>query len=388
MSDRLHLPVVGCVPFDVDPPGFALPILADPLRPNLRLVQEQDEFRDLIGSFRILEGHIARVIPVPEGNVAALNGPMIHAFRTVDDAMHVGTLEKLRPILAKFAEEDGYPAIALQAAELIGSIDQRIRARARVFDLIKSQTGEGSARDFYEGSALRSALWDRVLRTAATEEAARRILRVRPKLDAYFEGGKIRLDLTALSSDDRVAINEAQLAVDLEAEFIPSASGHSISSVETHVVNPVGAGQVSDILGKVRRAGRQEDRLAILLASILRDRQLGMSALHQYSEERAQFARWALQEIASTLSQEGDVANCPSDEQLIAELVPVFFKKQYPLSRGQLLLALAEHLGSSPLVSAAIKRTLDRTQSMYVGYYRPQIERFLTKTGMRNAVQN
>jgi hypothetical protein len=341
------------------------------------MVQEQDEYRDVVGAFKTLEGPLSKGIPVLETKVATLGGPTLHAFRTPDGVLHVGTLEELRPTLVNFTEAGEHPAVILQIRELIGDTNQKARARMIMFERIRSRTGVGSARDFYEGSALRAALWERILRMATSAEAAQRILRVRSKLDATLDGGKIRLDLSALAPEDRASIDECKLVRDLEAEFGSVAQDSYLHDLP--VVDPVQVGRVADILRRIERTGRQEERLAILLAAILRNRQEGMSALGQYQNERAKFARWAFQEVNSKLARHGAGESPLSEEQLIAELVPIFFKKQFPLSRGQLLFSLAKHLGSSPVVNAAIKRTLDRTQSMFVAFYREQIEEQLAQ---------
>jgi hypothetical protein len=246
-----------------------------------------------------------------------------------------------------------------------------------MLELIRTRTGIGSARDFYEGSVLRAALWERVLRMASSAEAAQRIVQVRSKLNATFDKGKIRLDLTALPPEDRATIDEHKLAADLEAEFSPVFSDSSLEALP--VVDPIQVGRVADILRRVERTGRQEERLAILLAAILKNRQEGMSALRQHQNERAKFARWAFHEVNAKLRRQAKKDSHSSDEELIAELVPVFFRRQFPLSRGQLLSSLAKHLASWPVVNAAIERTLDRTQSMFVAFYRDEIRRQLAQ---------
>jgi hypothetical protein len=64
---------------------------------------------------------------------------------------------------------------------------------------------------------------------------------------------------------------------------------------------------------------------------------------------------------------------------LIAELVPALFTKQFPMARGELLYYLAKHLAQWPEINAAIRRSVDRTRSMFVDPYRNEIHRLLSK---------
>jgi hypothetical protein len=384
MNGERELLVVECLPFDEEPPGFALPLLAHPRNPELRLVQEIDEYWDVVSAFKVLEGSNSNGIPVVEKRVAVLGGPTVYGFQTTDGVLHVGTLDELRPVLMEFTEAAQHPSIVLQIGELLGDTKQKVQARLKVFELIRSHTGAGSARAFYEGSALRSALWERILKLAPSADAAHRILRVRSKLNATFEGDEVRLDLSALAPEDREIIDEHKLIADLEAEFGTSSQDHTLDEIP--FVDPIQVGRVADIVRQVERTGRQEERLAIILAAILNDRNEGMSVLRQHQSERAKFANWAFREVNFRLTRLRESKEHPNDEQIIAELVPIFFTKHYPLSRGELLFFLAKHLGSSPLINAAIQRSLDRTKSMFVDFHREQIQDQLAQ-GRRKVIR-
>jgi hypothetical protein len=81
-------------------------------------------------------------------------------------------------------------------------------------------------------------------------------------------------------------------------------------------------------------------------------------------------AAWAIAELRKTFID----TNWQSDEPVIAALIPRLFTKQWPMTRGDLLLFLAKHLGKWPQVNSAIREVLERTRSIYVEGSRKEIE--------------
>ncbi|MER9075957.1 hypothetical protein NKH80_24620 [Mesorhizobium sp. M0904] len=132
---------------------------------------------------------------------------------------------------------------------------------------------------------------------------------------------------------------------------------------------------VRDLLIEVRSARRQEERIAILIAGILENRSVGISALLQYGRDKAKFANHALDRIRDTLIRDD------GDDRLMEiaaeKLVRHLYSAQFPASRGSLLLFFAKYLAGWPEINGEIHRRLGRTRSMFVEQYRPAIEEFL-----------
>ena len=133
--------------------------------------------------------------------------------------------------------------------------------------------------------------------------------------------------------------------------------------------------QISDAVSRVKRAVRQEERVALLIDQILENREVGLCALVQYSGERAKFAQHA----SALIRQSFDLREKnPSNDNLIAaSLVQRLFTDVFPYNAGVLLFYLAKHLGKYPQVSAAIRKSLARTGSMFVEKWRDDIEKEL-----------
>lgn len=135
-------------------------------------------------------------------------------------------------------------------------------------------------------------------------------------------------------------------------------------------------GMVVELIGKVRGAVRQEERISLLINQILKDRKVGISALDQYSDERAKFARDAISLIRQQFnSKDHDTSN---DQLIVAKIIPKLFKEIYPYNRGALLYFLAKHIGTYPIINSVISSCLNKTASIYVDRVRPEIESILS----------
>ena len=241
--------------------------------------------------------------------------------------------------------------------------------------LLETQ-GPAAARSFYEGSVLRSVLWNCLLSLATSKEMCDRILRARARLSANVNDGQVAVDLAALSDEDRAAIDKSKLVAAILREFDPhpQSIAPSSSSVEGEDHDAIKVQRsVDSLLTVIRQTGRQEERIAFLMAAVLADPPVGKSALLQLQSDRAKTADWAIKELRKTFID----TKWPSDEQVIAALVPKLFTRQWPMRRGDLLFFLAKHLWKWPIVNAAISETLQKSHSMYVDFSRREIEDIL-----------
>lgn len=221
LSQARELPLIECLPFRPGRPGFALPLFAHPERTDVRCVQEVDEYRNLIAGFKILEDYVSsNAIPL-SGPRALIGGELVHVFFTEDGDPHAGTLNDLIPVMMEFVDRcQNQYAIVLQIRELIGTDQEKRLARVAMREKIARSVDEGAARSFYEGAALRSALWRRLVSTAPNAESAERILRVRSRLSAHLRSdGSVKLDLSALDPRDGSRIDQDRLKIELSAEF-------------------------------------------------------------------------------------------------------------------------------------------------------------------------
>ena len=184
-------------------------------------IQEVDEQLDVVSGFRVLDGDAADAIPICNGRISEVGRPQIYVLVTENNTVHAGTLTELEPILRSFAlRSSDHPAIALQIAESIGTIDEKLGARVRMRHVIAEKSGFGVAQAFYQGSVLRKVLWDRLIAAAPDANAARRILLARSRLDGRVgEGGSITVDLSAIDPSDYPNSNAVDIQNEIAAEF-------------------------------------------------------------------------------------------------------------------------------------------------------------------------
>jgi hypothetical protein len=392
-SEVIELAVVGCWPFEQNKSGFALPLFAHPENFALKLVQEVDEISGKVSGFRILEDADQPYIAISNVAQTAIGHDVIHAFLSDDGTAHAGTSLQLAKLLRDFTRRNpNRRATNLQIFELIGTEDEKKSARAEMRQTIVQQAGANAAANFYEGSTLRSILWSRLVKEARNEKVARRILSVRSRIDASIDKGMLVLNLDAISPEDRATINEDILAANILSEFEISPSNELAFArsidIQNHNVEEIQR-KVVELLNRINRSGRQEERIAILLDAIITDASIGVTALLQYGEDRAKLANWVLDQLRANFFQRMPK---PNDAELfrkeevsldiersMASLIPRLFTQQYPLSRGELLYYLAKHLAKWPQVNQAIKRSLDKTASIFVDNWRSEIERKLAE---------
>ena len=169
-----QLPVVECLSFRHGKPGFALPLLAHPERKELRVVQEVDEYTNLIRGFKILSDYTPAAAIKIDGPLATTGRELIHVFFTEDLIAHVGELADLHEILREFALRcPSQHAVILQIRELIGTDQEKKIARLVMRETVAKSVGANAATAFYEGDVLRSALWLRLLKAALMRNSQR-----------------------------------------------------------------------------------------------------------------------------------------------------------------------------------------------------------------------
>jgi hypothetical protein len=378
-----ELRVIGCVPFDKDIiAGFALPVFEHPEHDALLTVQEIDEYLNVIASFKTLEGDLYKTIPVQTDLIARVGAAQIHAFITEDGTTHVGTLAAIEPTLRAFVKR--FPerrAISLQVMELVGTAEEKRAARGKMRQLISDRAGAAAARLFYQRSALCAAIWARLIAAAPNPAAARRILSLRSRINPRMEGDRqIKIDLRDLDPADYSGITVAELAADLQREFEFLTENAIVISISESISSPTEEQRdtVTRALKRISEAGRQEERLAILMDEILKDKEKGFLLLLQYKEDRGKFATRALRQILGPVFSTR--ARPVKDEQIMASFVPKLYTLSFPMSRGLLLYFLGKHLGKYRVINRAIKRRLDHSKSMFVSSHRTAIEGILKST--------
>jgi hypothetical protein len=133
---------------------------------------------------------------------------------------------------------------------------------------------------------------------------------------------------------------------------------------------------ISNAVKQLRGAGRQEERVAIILSQLLQDRDVGILALREIATDRAEFAKTAFALIRNQFRL--DDHNNSNDELVVADLVQKLNRSVFPYNRGQLLYYLAKHLRKYPKINSTIQNCMKRSVSMAVEEVRTDVEKLLS----------
>jgi hypothetical protein len=359
-----ELLVVGCLPFaNPGEPGFALPLLEHFSGSKFRAVQEQDEYLNVVAAFKTLEGSFETALSIA-GPISHVGGELVHCFITEDGIPHAGTLPEIESVLRCFVtRRPTCRAISLQVMELVGSLEEKRSARLNMRQTILESQGPVAARAFYEGSALRAALWGRIVAAAPNREAASRILKARTQLIPRFtQGGRVDIDLTAIDSADYARTDAASLAAGLEQEF-----EYVGTDATTHKEKVIAA------VNWIKRATRQEERIAMLLYDLLRQDEDTGREIFMSMRSRQGFENTVHDQLIGPIVRRRSRIKAED----IAPIISQMYKKAFPFGRGRLLWFLAKHLAEYPIINEAIQKLLYGSRSMFLDEYRLKIEEAL-----------
>ena len=378
-TNKHAISIDACVPFGpIDQPGFALPISLT-TKAGTALTFAIDEITGRVAEFQEISG-VSERLPVHHSRVISTGDELIYAFLSDDNFAHLGTQSEIEEALRAYADRhQDDVATLLQIAELVGSKREKHQARLKMRSAIFNQLGPRAALAFYEGSALRSALWSRLLAAASSSDSARRILASRSSVGAQIlPDGSVNLEISAINPADYSKTTAAALAAELGEEFEyviedrPRRFGWWSRSRHENELQE----SVQRFLRNVRSIGRQEERAAVVLEAVLSDRAVGITALDRYSG-RAKFEN-AVLDHAKTLFRDRKPKE-QHDITIVQSVIENALRASFPIDRSKMFLLFSKHLGKYPQLNRAIREQLKRTSSYYVRRASDQITEALDK---------
>jgi hypothetical protein len=396
--------IYGCVPFDNEQNGFALPIFTSANCPEYLLVQEVDEVSGVVSGFAQFDSESAMILRIYDEIYAHINGLLI--FSSIDEgsSIHSGNLAEIEPILNNYRQRRPQSlGINLQIAELVGTPEQKQFARSGMRKLIEERTGEIAAYSFYEKSALRIALWDLLIMYANGDEAAHRILSLRSQItiDINDEGGML-IDQQSLIPDNLLKIAKTRISQILEIEFCKVRPSPRLDSVDeridenfeekSSVLDKSCDDKARELLYIVSLLSRQEERLALILKVLFNDCDLGKKVIELYDNELAKYTRIALRELRLIVNHKlvefgSDILilsmNTPFEElksiSSVLDMVFRVFSGSMPKSRAFLLYFLCKHLANYPEANYFLMKKVEKSKSIFFKPFQEESFIFLTE---------
>lgn len=391
-NKRTKAKLFGYIFLDNHPPCFALPLFRHESGScGQALVQEINEINGLVSGFRILEDQNSHIIQCSLTCIAQVGYPYVYVF--VDSANFVvaGTISMIGESLKFYADEyKQNAALSLQIAELVGSVEEKQLANLKMREAITEKSGEMAAFRFYEGSVLRTRLWEFLLSKARDSEAAQRILSSRSRISAKIDiEGNISIDLSAISESDIYFIDkkeiETRLKEDLvqisippkedksneDAEVLLEHGGRNdpnAEDLERYVDDTVFA-----FMRKLQQASRQEERISIFLDAVFHSKEVRQRIIRIYPHDKAKKATNVIAIIRSHIART-DRQPAIFDQQnedilwkyeMLKDVFSTFSRG--PMSRRDILMHfLVHHLAKYKDVGIILREMILNSKSRYI----------------------
>ena len=223
---------------------------------------------------------------------------------------------------------------------------------------LQEQLGRRNAQAFY-ASALRSAFWIKLIGAWNLGTDPIRRAELKAQLRLYIDtGGYLQVE-NAESRNEHETEQLQSIISELKAEF---------DQPETPIYSPI------NTRFGIRHVQRQEERIAILISEILRNRRTGIGFLRNYVP-RAKFERYVVEYLKRAFGR-AELSE-HDDEIVVAKLVKPLYTASFPFNRGYLLEYLSRYLGGFRHINHAIGQKLSETRSVYVHEHAHQIRQNL-----------
>lgn len=270
-------------------------------------------------------------------------------------------------------------AFKLSAYELIGDREKIMHHRSKTIEDISKEIGVASAAA-YRNSVAGDLAWRLLEKNVAHLDAAEKLSLFRATITTRFSGDVLEIDLGSMSPEDfSISVDEIVRRVSNEmrgaASVIQSPSKADLSEVGG--TDPA----YKDLLQAVDSSGRQEERIAILIRSILLSPRQGFHLLEHYHHQ-AKFETEAVNIIRNAMGR-WELLDDDRMEMRLARIIRPLITASYPMRKGETIFFFAEHLSDFDLIRAEIERALRESQSLSVNLLRKQIELALDRRNAR-----
>ncbi|MBN8956801.1 MAG: hypothetical protein J0H17_09510 [Rhizobiales bacterium] len=134
----------------------------------------------------------------------------------------------------------------------------------------------------------------------------------------------------------------------------------------------------------IKKAKRQEERLALLLKLILDNRTLGLRIVSLYGDDKAKYANVVLAELRRAFegaerqaSFFGAHHGVPIADEHLVQIIQRPFSRGMPGNRSALLYYMTLHLSKHKKINEYLRSKLNKSESIFIDPNRKQMEEFL-----------
>ncbi|MCH4893803.1 hypothetical protein GO308_11835 [Sphingomonas sp. SFZ2018-12] len=364
---------IGCIPQSRRQVGFYLPVFTNISLPGV-FIQNTDLVELKISEFLKIEDDLSELIDLTGEFTANVGSDQIFVFYD-GSRFNVGTLFEISGAVNKCRASGMAPALELEWAELYGLADQKRRGRERAASsLSNSQTSGGRA---FLISMFLNSLWANI--TANRDPSTSRVDLARlhgqimfdadPTRDTIFSDA-VWIQLKPMLLLDRDQLRERVLR-ELPEEVLSDANDPVRGSEPG-----VNVQSLAEANMRLRRTGRQEERVGIILNELIERPAVGEFLLSQH-HDRGRLAKMVLARVREKINS---IPNSGAKEVFFASLVPLMFTNSFTFNRGELLFYLAKHLWKYKPIANAIRRKMSESQAYNVWQMQSSIERILDQS--------
>jgi hypothetical protein len=144
--------------------------------------------------------------------------------------------------------------------------------------------------------------------------------------------------------------------------------GQDLNGIEFRVIS-------AEETEKIRSATTKEERLSMLLDSILQNRSNGLQILDNYDLDKSSYANDALKELRKVLTNEPK--NRRVDNVSLVRALRRPLAHQLGGSRANLIYYMAKHLSKYPDIKGYLRKSYLRSTASQFDRYRHEIEKLL-----------
>jgi hypothetical protein len=353
-------------------PSFAIAIGKHPARPGYWAQILNPSSQKIIGFAPLSEDYFEDINFV-EANIQISTGDIyIHAFLDKSGSLYLDTAKNLQ-VLFGVALNDPATAspVKLSISENMDKIYRVRQFRSGVADAVAVSFG-GYAGQSLSNSTARSSLWDLLEAAAVDDHARRRIQNVRSRLLARISNdGSVDVDLTFLNPED-INVTVEEIVSRLQGNLGRRRGGLEMPRVDLSRLPSSADPTIITILDAVKRSPRQEERIAILIRSLILHPLPALRAMEIYKDS-AQMAQSGVAMLRDRFAHGSENLN---EYWLVSQLVPIIrrlISGAYPRRRGVMLFYFAEHLSDFPPIAGVLRQVLDGTSARDVEELRPII---------------
>jgi hypothetical protein len=281
---------------------------------------------------------------------------------------YAGTRNELTPIVKNWVQDVDPPLLRMNFARFCGeeALAERSAAEAVKLKTSEFKNQEQAVRWFIDAVII-AELFNTLAETyVPQQEKARDRLFENALVSVRFNKGRLVIELPSALLDGKARLSKnrsfrlgkvlelARVATGRDLDLTAAATPRAAKTFD--VTTQI---RVDNVAAEINKLSRQEQRLSVLIRTILDDPPAGELLLSQYSDS-AKFASNSARLLRGVLENAEDYSNL---ELQIAKVIPTLLTRAFPRQRGRLLVELAHGMSRHRRIASVIRGIVLKSRS-------------------------